>query len=378
MNTWDLSRLELTAHAPRILSSSADARAVALALPAGESLRAHPGHERAWVIVLDGDVEITAPTGERVAAGASGLLANFAPGERHVVRAISDARLLLILTPCPEVSLPASSARTDQTREAEAAETARQRDVTAGSRDLAAEARDRAAGREEEAILATEVSLDSTIRALLAASDGVRGEAAADRAGAASDRERAAADRAQAGADSGQARIDLEQAQLDGLTGVYTRELGHTTLGHEIDRSRRSGQPFVLAFVDVDGLKELNDRAGHAAGDALLQAVVGTLRAGLRSYDPVVRVGGDEFLCGFTNTTLATARHRVEEMRAGVRRGPPGGSITVGLAVLGSGDSLADLIARADADMYAHKEPHVRGGAPGPPSGSAPAAPLAP
>ena len=151
-------------------------------------------------------------------------------------------------------------------------------------------------------------------------------------------------------------RSSSQQAHLDGLTGAQRRELGRTTLQHEIERSRRSGQPFALAFVDVDGLKELNDREGHAAGDALLQTVVVALRSQMRSYDPIVRVGGDEFLCGFTNTDLETTRRRVEQIRAAIAPGPSAASISVGIAVLGERDTLEMLIARADADMYGCKE----------------------
>jgi diguanylate cyclase (GGDEF)-like protein len=134
------------------------------------------------------------------------------------------------------------------------------------------------------------------------------------------------------------------------------RDLGRITLQHEIDRARRSGQPFVLGFVDVDGLKERNDAQGHSAGDQMLQGVVVALRTTLRSYDPVVRIGGDEFLCGFTNTSLEASRRRAEDIQTAVEEGPTAGSVTIGLASLGDeNDTLTDLTARADADMYARK-----------------------
>jgi diguanylate cyclase (GGDEF)-like protein len=250
----------------------------------------------------------------------------------------------------------AAADRADASEDRGRMERQRLRDVTAGTRDLAADARDQTAGRQAEAMLLKERSRDSAIRTLLSASDAFRHRSAADRAGSASDRQSAAADRAQSGADSGEARIELEQAQLDGLTGAHRRDLGGVILQHEIDRSRRSGEPFILAFVDIDGLKKLNDREGHAAGDTLLQTVVVALRAQLRSYDPIVRVGGDEFLCGFTNTKLEAARRRIEEIRVVLRQTPAPASISVGLAVLGDRDTLAKLIARADADMYAGKQ----------------------
>jgi len=232
---------------------------------------------------------------------------------------------------------------------------ARRRDAAAETRDRAADARDRAAAAEQAALLSSERARDSMIETVLTAGDQGRERAAQDRADAASDRRYAAADRADASADSAEARVLHKQAQLDGLTGAHRRDLGRLALEHEITRCRRSGEPFVLAFIDVDGLKELNDRQGHAAGDALLRTVVVALRSQLRSYDPVVRIGGDEFLCGFTNTQLEAARRRVQEIRAALTQGLGAASISVGLAVLGERDTLEKLIARADADMYSAK-----------------------
>jgi len=105
MNSWTITNLELEPHAPEILASTDDARAIALMIPAGESLDDHQVHERAWVIVLDGEVEIATSAGAGIVGG-TGLLVEFAPNERHAVRARSDARLLLLLTPWPGVDHP--------------------------------------------------------------------------------------------------------------------------------------------------------------------------------------------------------------------------------------------------------------------------------
>ncbi len=105
MNSWTTPDLNLRPHAPEILASTDDARAIALMIPAGESLDDHQVHERAWVIVLDGEVEITTSAGDSVIGG-KGLLVEFAPNERHAVHARSDARLLLLLTPWPGVDHP--------------------------------------------------------------------------------------------------------------------------------------------------------------------------------------------------------------------------------------------------------------------------------
>ena len=69
MRSWDLRAVELRPHSPEILSSSDEARAVVLEIPAGESLQDHQVHERAWVSVIDGEVEITTTDGENVAGG---------------------------------------------------------------------------------------------------------------------------------------------------------------------------------------------------------------------------------------------------------------------------------------------------------------------
>ena len=97
MKNWNLRALELKPRLPEILSSTPEARAIALDLRAGESLPDHEVHERAWVVIVDGEVEVTSAGGER-GSGGCGLLVEFAPAERHEVVARSNARLLLLLT----------------------------------------------------------------------------------------------------------------------------------------------------------------------------------------------------------------------------------------------------------------------------------------
>jgi quercetin dioxygenase-like cupin family protein len=100
VNRWDLKALDLKPRLPEILSSGDSARAIVLDLAAGESLADHEVHERTWLMVVDGEVEVETSTGEGTSGGA-GLLVELAPGERHEVIASSKARLLLLLTPWP-------------------------------------------------------------------------------------------------------------------------------------------------------------------------------------------------------------------------------------------------------------------------------------
>jgi redox-sensitive bicupin YhaK (pirin superfamily) len=105
MKTWEVTGMEVEAHRPEILSSSDAARVIVLQLPAGEQLQEHRVHERAWVLVLTGELEITGADGQS-SEGGPGLLAEFDPREPHEVSAKSDARLLLFLAPWPGAGHP--------------------------------------------------------------------------------------------------------------------------------------------------------------------------------------------------------------------------------------------------------------------------------
>jgi quercetin dioxygenase-like cupin family protein len=100
MDSWNLNELDVEPHQPQVLDSEAEGRAIVINLPAGEQLQEHQVHERAWLLVVDGNVELNTPAG-KWAAGGPGLLAIFDPKERHEVQAIEDSRLLLVLSPWP-------------------------------------------------------------------------------------------------------------------------------------------------------------------------------------------------------------------------------------------------------------------------------------
>jgi len=100
MQAWDISALDVVPHRPTILSSSNDARVVVLELPAGERLQDHEVHERAYVVVVSGRLQVSTESGEKETGG-PGLLVEFDPRERHEVLAEEDARFLLVLAPWP-------------------------------------------------------------------------------------------------------------------------------------------------------------------------------------------------------------------------------------------------------------------------------------
>ena len=250
---------------------------------------------------------------------------------------------------------------------------AKQRDVSAHHRDLGALARDQAADARDlamaqrdaayehhndpRAITGADIVLRAADQRKRAAKD--RGQAAEyrvlaaqDRRSAADDRKQAARDRLQALADRDAFAAALLLAETDALTGVHTRAAGLRILDDELDRCRRSDGQLVACYVDVVGLKALNDSEGHGAGDALLKRVVTLIQARLRSYDLIIRLGGDEFLCAISSMTLPDARERFTDIAALLAASPAdAGAIRTGFAQLTPDETAADLIARADGEL---------------------------
>ena len=109
MQTWDISSLGVRPHQPEVLASDDEGRVIVINLPAGERLQEHQVHERAWLVVAAGAVEIDDADGDTVSGG-PGLLAAFDPNERHEVRATEDTRLLLLLSPWPGDGHPSNRA----------------------------------------------------------------------------------------------------------------------------------------------------------------------------------------------------------------------------------------------------------------------------
>jgi quercetin dioxygenase-like cupin family protein len=99
MDHWDIATLDVQPHQPAVLRSDDETRVIAINLPGGEQLQEHQVHERAWLVVAAGEIEVD--QGSDTVSGGPGLLVHFDPRERHEVRARSDARLILLLSPWP-------------------------------------------------------------------------------------------------------------------------------------------------------------------------------------------------------------------------------------------------------------------------------------
>jgi diguanylate cyclase (GGDEF)-like protein len=210
-----------------------------------------------------------------------------------------------------------------------------------GLRNAAALARDEAAQARDVATADTHAG-------------GWGSQAAEDRVSSAADRVAAALDRQEAASDRIGAAATLADTYHDALTGALLRGPGQDQLSHAVDRARR-GESLVIAFVDVDRLKWFNDTQGHAAGDRLLHQVGHALLEGLRSYDLVVRYGGDEFVCALPGSHLTEAEQRFSDIGSNLAMEIPGAAITVGLAELAAGQTLQAVIAAADRDMYSRR-----------------------
>ena len=169
---------------------------------------------------------------------------------------------------------------------------------------------------------------------------------------AANDRHHAAHDRRLAARDRDDAARERFSAARDDLTGVLRRGTGMLELQRDIDRSRRCGDPLVVAFLDVDDLKHTNDEHGHMAGDTALRTVAQALQTQMRSYDVIMRYGGDEFVCAQPGLAMTEAYERLLRVRARLSTAPRPVFVTFGLAELQPDDDLETLVARADAALY--------------------------
>ncbi len=149
-------------------------------------------------------------------------------------------------------------------------------------------------------------------------------------------------------------------AMTDALTGLGNRRWMHEMFDRELARAHRSGQPLCIMMVDIDGFKHFNDRCGHIAGDRVLAAVAATLREYLRPTDLIARFGGDEFSVLLPGSSEPQAAETAERLREQLKARSPASlptpvTISIGVTEAREGDTLAELIHRADFAMYAAK-----------------------
>jgi diguanylate cyclase (GGDEF)-like protein len=148
-----------------------------------------------------------------------------------------------------------------------------------------------------------------------------------------------------------------ELSHSDALTGLRNRRAFEERMADEIVRSARYGSPLSVLLLDVDGLKEHNDRRGHRAGDAALVRVADAIRSGSRKADVAARWGGDEFVILAPSTGGDEALQLAERVRASAADPENGISISGGLATwseVGRGDGES-LLRAADAALYEAK-----------------------
>ena len=156
--------------------------------------------------------------------------------------------------------------------------------------------------------------------------------------------------------------VNRELATRDELTGLINRRAMLDLMALEHSRSLRSGRPLLLAQLDIDHFKPINDQHGHATGDRALQAFAGTVRASVRDTDVLARWGGEEFVLMLTDTSADQARGLLERIRQAVQAleiahsaGSLQLTVSIGLAQHLPGDTVEHTLERADQALYRAK-----------------------
>jgi len=151
------------------------------------------------------------------------------------------------------------------------------------------------------------------------------------------------------------------EATHDGLTGLWRHKTILEILERELLRAQRTGEPVSVIMADLDHFKQVNDRLGHAAGDAVLRRVASELESVVRPYDSVGRYGGEEFLivapaCAMEAASVLAerARTRLAEMNIQLNGVPAQVTISIGIATRNSGES-EELLLSADQALYKAK-----------------------
>ncbi|HWJ51135.1 MAG TPA: GGDEF domain-containing protein [Solirubrobacteraceae bacterium] len=244
---------------------------------------------------------------------------------------------------------------------------ARRRDRLSAARDAASSARDDLAAAldadaeslERQQLLSDGAEHNGTSHVRLRAANqrqlAARAQAAAQRRAAAEDRARAAGDRDLAALDRLAYAAELASAEVDEVTGALRRRVGLAALQREMDRVLRTKEQLTVVFIDVDGLKQVNDDSGHAAGDDLLRTVVQCVTEEFRSYDLILRFGGDEFVCSLSGDSVEEIGGRFDRIATRLSEAIPCATISTGVSERRPQDTAETLIGRADEAMIAKR-----------------------
>lgn len=153
-------------------------------------------------------------------------------------------------------------------------------------------------------------------------------------------------------------------AAIDALTGCYTRGMGLTFLENELKAIHRNNSIFSICYIDVNGLKYVNDNFGHFEGDELLVLVCKFIKDVIKDSDILCRLGGDEFLIIFPNSSQEIAAENLQKITSNMdaknmdKIKPYNISFSHGIFEIKPNDNLDidEIIQKADAKMYEHKK----------------------
>ncbi len=153
---------------------------------------------------------------------------------------------------------------------------------------------------------------------------------------------------------------EQDLARTDSLTGVVNTRYFYELATMEVERAKRYGRPFSVAYMDLDNFKEVNDVYGHSAGDELLCFIAGTIHGNIRKTDIVARLGGDEFILLLPESKNGEAGDVVEKLRTLILRGMPQYGFPVTLSIglityLAPPQSVEDMVREVDTLMYSVK-----------------------
>jgi len=147
-------------------------------------------------------------------------------------------------------------------------------------------------------------------------------------------------------------------AVLDPLTGLYNRRSGEQRLAQEMSRSTRNGHPLTILALDLDDLKQVNDRFGHPAGDELIRTFAERLNKAIRGSDLAARLGGDEFLVLLPECKpegVLQVLSRLSGLQVQCKGHLVEVSFSAGWTNFKPGESADELVRRADDALYANK-----------------------